>query len=116
MDWAALTLDAPLKITTSILPQPQPEDAVHALAHAVERHDDFALSGLATAVKAAGSLVIGLALARGRITTDEAFELAELDATFQIEKWGEDREATIRRDGVRRDLRSAARLLAAVGT
>ena len=44
----------------------------------------------------------------------EAFEAAELDATFQIEQWGEDPEATRRRAAVRADLEAAQRLMALV--
>ena len=111
IDWAALTHDAPLRATTSILPQPQPDDALRALTRAVEAHDDFALSGLATAVKAAGSLVVGLAMAEGHLTPDAAFEAAELDSTFQIEAWGEDAEGTKRRDGVRAELANVRQFL-----
>ncbi len=111
IDWAALALDAPLRVTTSILHAPQPEDAVRSLTRVVEDHDDFALAGLALAVRAAGSLVIGLALSHGRLSPEEAFEAAELDASFQIEKWGKEQEATKRREGVRADLESARRYL-----
>ena len=111
IDWAALTHDAPLRVTTSILPQPQPDDALRALTRAVEAYDDFALAGLATAVKAAGSLVVGLAMAEGHLSPNAAFEAAELDSTFQIEVWGEEAEGTKRRDGVRAELSSAQRFL-----
>ncbi len=77
---------------------------------AVETHDDLRLAALGNATRASGSLVIGLALGRGRVSAGEAFEAAELDATFQIEQWGEDPEATQRRAAVRDDLTAARRL------
>ena len=40
---------------------------------------------------------------------DDAFAAAELDASFQIERWGEDPEATKRRAALRQDIALAAR-------
>ncbi|MDH3475089.1 MAG: ATPase [Rhodospirillales bacterium] len=115
LDWAALELDAPLKATSELLVQPQPAQALAALARAVEGHDDLALAGLATAVKASGSLVIGLALSAGRLDPAAAFEAAELHESHEIEAWGEDPEAARRRETVRRDLAAAARLFELLG-
>lgn len=112
LDWAALTFDAPLVVTVGILPKPQPATAVAALGRAVEAQDDLSLAALATAVKAAGSLVIGLALLRGHLSAEDAFVAAELDALFQTEIWGEDPEAARQRAGVRAELEAAERFLA----
>lgn len=112
VDWAALQLDAPLATTSGLIGAPQSEAALAALARAVEAHDDWALTGLATSVKAAGSLVIGLALCHGRLDAESAFAAAELHESHQIEAWGEDPEATKRRATVHRDLEAAGRLFA----
>ncbi len=111
MDWAARALDAPLATTAGILAAPQPADGLAALRRTVERHDDMALAALATAVKASSSLVIALALSHGRLDPEAAFEAAELHESPQIEAWGEDPEATRRRETVKSDLRAAARFL-----
>ncbi len=110
LDWAALALDAPLTVTGGILAADQPDEAVAALRSAVESLDDLRLAALSSVTRASGSLVIGLALSRGQVSADEAFEAAELDATFQIGRWGEDPEATQRRAAVRDDLIAARRL------
>ena len=110
LDWAARELDAPLRVTCGIRHKPQPNDALAALRRAVEALDDFSLTALDCATRASGSLVIALALHRGRVGADAAFEAAELDETFQIELWGEDPEATRRRTAVRADLAAARRL------
>ena len=89
----------------------QPERSLAALGRDVERHDDMALAALATAVKASGSLVIALALGAGRLDPAAAFEAAELDASHQIEAWGEDPEAAKRRATVMNDLGAARRFL-----
>lgn len=109
LDWTATHLDAPLVVATGTLAASQPDHALAALSREVARQDDLALAALALAVKASGSLVVGLALARGRLDAAGAFEAAELHETHQIEAWGEDAEATRRRAGVRADLETAAR-------
>jgi len=111
LDWAAAVLAAPLKKTCGIVSQPQPEESLQALRRAIEAHDDLALTGLAAAAKAAGSVVLGLALAMGRIDAAEAFRLSQLDELYQAERWGEDAEATARRAALRRELESARHFL-----
>lgn len=109
LDWAARSLDAPLQVTSGVLAVPQPEDSLQALRRLVEAEGDLELTALAQAVSAAGSLIIGLALVRGQLDPEGAFEAAELDASFQIELWGEDPEATRRRAVCRSDLEAAHR-------
>lgn len=111
VDWAALTLDAPLVVTTGILHAEQPADALAAIERAVEAHDDLALAALSSATKASASIVIALALSRQRLDAAEAFEAAELDESYQMELWGEDEEALRRRASVRADLEAAERFL-----
>ncbi len=110
LDWVALELDAPLRVTSGIRHEPQPETALAALRRSVEALEDFPLTALDCATRASGSLVIALALHRGRLDAEAAFEAAELDATFQIELWGEDPEATRRRAAVLADLAATRRL------
>jgi chaperone required for assembly of F1-ATPase len=111
LDWAAEHFGAHLCTTGSILPIEQTEKALQALRSAVGRYSNMELAALAVAVKAAGSLVIGLALAAGRICAEEAFAAAELETTYQIELWGEDTEAAKRRAALQADLVAAERFL-----
>ncbi len=111
LDWAAAELGAPLRKTCGIASQPQPPESLAALERALEAHDDLALTALAAAVKAASSLVLGLALARGRIDAAEAFALSQLDELYQAERWGEDAEAAARRAALRQEIEAAARFL-----
>lgn len=109
LDWFARTYDAPLAVTTGVLAVEQPAASLAAIRRALAALDDLRLTGLSVAVGAAGSLVIGAALAAGRLDPEAAFDAAELDASFQIERWGEDAEATRRRRQLRGDLDLAAR-------
>ncbi len=109
-DWAAQELDAPLAVTSGLRAVPQPAPTLAALKRAVAAHGDFELTALASAVQAAGSLIVGLALSRGRLSAEAAFEAAELDATYQMELWGEDEEALQRRAAIRADMAAAERM------
>jgi chaperone required for assembly of F1-ATPase len=112
LDWAARSLDAPLAVAAGVVSIEQPPEALAALRKAVAARDDFELTALSAAAGAAGSLVIGLALAAGRIDAATAFEAAQLDESYQIERWGEDPEAARRRAAIKADLATAERFLA----
>ena len=109
LDWLALSYDAPLIVSHSIAAPDQPPSSLAALRKAMSAMDDLKLAGIGVAVAASGSLVVSLALADGRIDATQAFDACELDASFQIERWGEDSESTARRAGVRSELIVAER-------
>lgn len=111
LQWAAERHGAPLAVTSGLVAVAQPAESLARLAAAVARHRGLALTALAQLVQGSGSLVLGLAVAEERLTAAEAFELAELDASFQMELWGEDAEALERRARLRADLEAAERLL-----
>jgi chaperone required for assembly of F1-ATPase len=114
LDWAAVRFAAALCNTAGVMPRPQSPTALQALRTAVASYDDHMLAGLAFAVQTSGSLVIGLAMAEERLDAAMAFELAELDESYQIEQWGEDAEAAQRRATRRKDLEQAAAFMALV--
>src|SRR5215471_3605571 len=112
IDWAVLRYDAPLTVTTGVIPRGQPEASLRAFATAVAELDDFALTALHAATAACGSLVIALAMLEGRIDADEAFAASQLDESFQIAAWGEDAEQAERRAALAADIAAAARFMA----
>ncbi|MFC7607239.1 ATP12 family chaperone protein [Teichococcus aestuarii] len=110
LDWVALTFDAPLRVTTGVMPVPQPPEAERALHAAVAALPVLKLAALGVAVPALGSLVLGgpgawPAGRRGSLPP------AFLDETFQQELWGQDREALERQQGIVKDVALAERLL-----
>ncbi len=112
LDWAALTLDAPLRITTGVMPVGQPPTVLAALTHAVAAHPPAEIAALGIAVPALGSVVLGLALSAGRLDVESALSLATLEERFQQEVWGLDAEAAVRQQRLAADVALAARLLA----
>ena len=111
LDWAAHRYKAPLLVTTGVTPVTQPSVALRNLRKALEEFDDMALSGLHSAASDCGSLILGLALAEGFIEAEHAFELSQLDESYQIEQWGEDSEASKRRSSLRDDIIADQRFL-----
>jgi chaperone required for assembly of F1-ATPase len=112
VDWATLRYDAPLIVTSGILPVRQLPETMRAFAAAVEEYDHLLLTALHAITTVAGSLVIALAVLDGRIDAAEAFAAAQLDETFEIEKWGEDEEQSERRAALRDDIAAAAQFAA----
>lgn len=112
LDWAALTLDAPLGVTLGLMPLAQRPQSLAALQAAVAGHDPAGLAALGLAVPALGSLVLGLALTHGRLSAEEAHALAIVDEVFQEEFWGQDSEAAAQRAGRLADIRLAQRFVA----
>jgi chaperone required for assembly of F1-ATPase len=104
VDWMTLRFDAPLLVTTGVVPKPQPAAAIAAIRAAVEPLDPFWLTALHSAAAICGSAAIGLALVERHLDAERAWQASQLDETFQIEQWGEDYEAADRRAALRRDI------------
>lgn len=111
VNWAARRFGARLTVTTGLRPPAQPPAALAALRHAAAEFDAFSLTGLHAATAACGSLVIGLALAYGRIEAGDAWALSQLDELYQAERWGADAEAEERRRALRADIAAAGRFI-----
>lgn len=111
LDWAMTRFDAPLRVTSGVMPVPQSDEALEALGRAVAVLDPWVLTALQAATAATGSLVLGLALVDGRLDADAAFTTSHLDELYQIELWGDDTEAESRRRRLRDDVAAAGRLV-----
>jgi chaperone required for assembly of F1-ATPase len=111
VDWATLRFDAPLPVTTGIVPHRPPAVVAATFQSAIEPLDLWWLTALHAAATSCGSIVIGLALAEQRLDAEGAWAAAQLDETYQIEQWGEDAEAAARRRELKRDLEATARFM-----
>lgn len=110
--WAADALGAPLTLVAGVSPKPQPEAAIAAIRDAVARHDDLGLAALSELTALSGSVVIGLATAKGRLAPADAWAASRVDERWQAELWGEDAEAAAVAALKQRDFLAAARLSA----
>lgn len=89
-DWAATELGVALEPAQGIVHKAQNPAAIARVRDLALSLDDFALTGLATAVPLLGSAILGLALQRGALTGEAALDLSRLEEAFQEEQWGID--------------------------
>ena len=115
LDWAADHLQAPLLRTAGVMHVAQPEASLATLTAHVAAHDPFRLTALHDLVAITGSLVLGLAIARGHLTPEAAWTLARIDEDFQAEQWGVDEEAAEQAALRRQALLDSARFLGLCG-
>ena len=111
LQWARRRFDVDFVVTQGISYVPQAPNTVTRLAHAVAALDSFELAGLSPLVTIGGSLVAALAVAKGDIDADQAWEAVSLDEAWQLEQWGSDAEAEAVLEGRRREFMAGARFL-----
>jgi chaperone required for assembly of F1-ATPase len=113
-------LEAEAKITfvraAGIIHQAQPAESLEAVRRLALELDDFGLAGLAFGAALFGSAILGVALQRGWITGEQAFELSRLDESWQEEQWGVDEEAAERAARLRTEAAMLERWFRGLGT
>ena len=105
LDWAAAELGVALHRTTGVVHQPQPREALARVEALVAALEPFAQAGTAFAAPLFGSAVLALAVQRGRLAAEPAFELSRLEEAFQEARWGVDAEAAARTGRLREEAR-----------
>lgn len=110
-DWAGEALGAKLLPTAGVMPVSQSPESLVALRRAVEALDDWELAPLHTLTTITGSLVLALAVLHRRLDAVAAYDASEVDEAFQIERWGMDREAELRRRIRRAEVAEAAKFV-----
>ena len=113
--WVREALGAEFLVAQGVIHRRQPEPALNAVRAALEAVEQpIALAALSVMTSLSGSLLLALAVARGRLGADEAWRIAHIGEDFQIAQWGEDEEATVRRAARWRDFEAAAQAMAAL--
>lgn len=92
LDWAARDLNIRLESSSGIIHRAQDPAAVARVRELALALDDFALTGLAALTPLLGSAVLALAVTRGVLSGEAAFDLSRLDEAFQEGQWGVDAE------------------------
>jgi chaperone required for assembly of F1-ATPase len=113
--WAEESLGTRLNVTTGVMHVAQPPEALAAIAAALDTYDDpVALAALSVMTTLTGSALLALAVARGFLSPEAAWQAAHVDEDFQAEQWGADAEATARRNARWREFEATAIALAAM--
>ncbi|MFD1882142.1 ATP12 family chaperone protein [Paracoccus pacificus] len=112
LDWAEQDLGARLAVTQGIVPVAQDAGAMGRLRAELDDKDPWQLTGLHDLVTLPGSLILGLAVDKGRISGAEAHRLSRLDEEWQAARWGRDAEADAAAENRLRDILASERFLA----
>lgn len=91
--WAAEALGVALVATAGVIAPPQPEPGLARLAQALGALSVFELAAMHDLVTISGSVILALAVERGRLGAAEAHGLSCLDEDWQAGIWGRDDEA-----------------------
>lgn len=113
--WAHARLGMRLALSRGVMPVRQSRETLDAAASAVAELDHFRLAALHVMVTLTGSAVLGLAVLHGHLSAEAAWAAAHVDEDWQIAQWGEDAQASERRQRRWTDMRAAADLLRLLG-
>jgi chaperone required for assembly of F1-ATPase len=113
--WAREALGARLVLARGIVPIDQPEASIEAISAALAKLNAYGLAAHHVMTTLTGSAVLALALGAGRLTAEDAWAAAHIDADWQIGQWGEDAEAKARRARRWAEMQAASRLLVLLG-
>ncbi len=109
--WMEQQLGVRFKRQVGLMPVEQDAAVSDAVARRAGDLDAFQLGALHVMTTLLGSAVLALAVLRERLTAEAAWTAAHVDEDWQIAEWGEDAEATLRRQKRWREMASAAELL-----
>lgn len=84
-----------------IVHREQPAETLAGVKALALELDDFGLTGLAFGAALFGSAILAIALQRGWLSGEQAFELSRLDEAWQEDQWGVDAEAAERTERLR---------------
>jgi chaperone required for assembly of F1-ATPase len=116
LDWAREALGARFFLTEGVVFAEQPPGSVEAVRGAVASvQDPISLAALSTITSLTGSVLLALAVARGRLSAVEAWAAAHVDEDFQMEVWGMDDEALERRARRWTEMEASARMIQLIG-
>jgi chaperone required for assembly of F1-ATPase len=116
LDWVRSALGARFVLAEGVIHVEQPRETIGAVGvHLRQRDDVFRLAALHVITAITGSALIALALEAGAIDKEAAWDAAHVDEDWNIEHWGLDAEAALRRASRKRDMMGAAALIEALG-
>lgn len=110
LSWAADALGAGFEPTVGVTHVAQPEEALKAAGSAIP-DDVWRLGAVHSVTTLTGSALLALALGRGRLSAEEAWEAANVDEDWNMERWGRDELALERRAFRFAELDAAATVL-----
>ncbi len=111
LKWVDDTLNARFKQTTSLETDTSSKAAANELKKYLDNLSDKELTSFYIAALNMRSVLLAVAMIKGRISATEAFELSELEELYQARKWGSEPVAEARRNSIKDSLISAEKYL-----
>ena len=115
LGWAKDTFGADLSPAMGVMFVEQPAQSLKQLKSALLDQSVFQLTATYDLISISGSLILGLAVCKGKISAQEAWDLSRIDEMWQIEQWGEDEEAAAVAEIKANSMRHAGRFFAMSG-
>jgi chaperone required for assembly of F1-ATPase len=112
--WAAEALSARFILGEGIVHVVQPEPALAAARAAIPDDDPWRLGAAHVVTTLTGSALIALAMMRGQLSVDAAWQAAHLDEDWNMEQWDRDELALERRAFRFAEFQAAAIVLASL--
>lgn len=101
LDRAAADEDLRFERCSGIVHREQPPETLARVREIALSLDDFGLAGLAFGTALFGSALLAIALMRGWMSGEAAFDLSRIDEAYQEAQWGVDAEAAERTERLR---------------
>ena len=112
--WAEQRYDCRFIQAAGVLHIAQPDETIKIMDKVVSGFDSpLRLAALHSMTSLMGSCLLALAVADNHMSADHAWKLAHLDEDWNIELWGNDHEAEVRREYRWKEMKAAAFLAAA---
>lgn len=112
LQWFEETYGAAFKTTTGLMPIEQNLLTVAKAASALSSETALTLAPLHVMTTLTGSALLTIAHHKRRLTIDQVWHATHVDEDWQIENWGEDAEAEVRRTKRRQEMQAAVNFLA----
>lgn len=113
IDWVEKTFGEKPVLAGGIVHVEQPQGLIDAIAGArLGNLDPFTLNGLYTVTVLTGSAFLALAVHDAFLDPDSTWAAAHIDEDWQIEQWGDDEIASVRRAAYRLEFDAAVLCLA----
>lgn len=92
-EWFQQTWQTKLETSQGIIAATQSPQTLDAIKQELIHQNAFQLASLHGLTKLSGSVILALAVAKGRLSADEAWSASRIDEEWQIARWGRDAEA-----------------------
>ena len=112
--WAEREFGVSLRLADGVVAVEQAPELGAAVDEALTRLEAIPLTGVHAATTLTGSAILALALLRGRLDADEAWQAAHVDEDWQMEQWGRDEVALTARTARRAEFDAAVLAMAGV--